>query len=233
MNLSNKIILITGSTDGLGKKLAQELTHAGAKVIIHGRDSQKVAETVQELGAHDGVVCDFNQPELIPAAFAQITKLDILINNAGTWLEGATTEARLETILQLVHVNLASHLVTTRTLLPILEQAEFGQILNVVSVAGIEIPFDYFHTIYSATKFGMQAFSEATAKEYMNKNIRVMGFYPGGMETKLFEKAGDDYQPHEPWMFDPQESVEAMMFMLTRNQKVNIKRLDLVNQLLQ
>jgi len=51
------------------------------------------------------------------------------------------------------------------------------------------------------------------------------------MVTKLFKKAGIGYQDVEPWMFDPQESVDAMIFMLTRNKKVNIKRLDLVNHL--
>jgi hypothetical protein len=58
-----------------------------------------------------------------------------------------------------------------------------------------------------------------------------MGYYPGGMETKLFKKAGIPYKTHEPWMFDPQESVEAIIFMLTRDPKLNIKRMDLINHL--
>lgn len=222
-SLKNKNILITGSTDGLGKKLATALLQEGANVIIHGRDKDKVGE--------GGIVCDFNNPESITKAFSNINKLDVLINNAGTWLEGNTVDATPEKILELVNVNLASYLLVTRTLLPVLEKSEFGQILNVVSVAGIEIPFDYYHTIYSATKFGLQGFSEAIAKEFGNKNIRVMGFYPGGMETPLFKKAGNDYDDHEPWMFDPQESVEAITFMLTRDPKVNIKRMDLINHL--
>src|SRR5690606_32687687 len=116
-----------------------------------------------------------------------------------------TVEILPERIIELVNVNLASYLLTTRTLLPVLQESEFSQILNVVSVAGIEIPFDYYHTIYSATKFGLQGFNEALAKEFDNKNLRVMGFYPGGMETKIFKKAGNDYEVHEPWMFDPIE----------------------------
>ena len=61
--------------------------------------------------------------------------------------------------------------------------------------------------------------------------MRVMWFYPGGMESPLFKKAGNEYQDHEPWMFDPQESVDAIMFMLSRNKKVNVKRMDLINHL--
>jgi short-subunit dehydrogenase len=230
MEITNKTILITGSTDGLGKDLAETFARMQAKVIVHGRDEEKVQKVVNEIGAVKGIVCDFNKPETVAAAFSEITALDILINNTGVWAEGATTKVAPGKILELGNVNLTSHMIVTRTLLPALQSSEFGQVLNVVSVAGIEIPFDYYHTIYSAVKFGMQGFSEALAKEYFNKNIRVMGFYPGGMETDLFKKAGLDYQAHEPWMFELKEAREAIVFMLTRNAKVNIKRLDLINQ---
>jgi len=231
MELSNKKVLITGSTDGLGKELAKSLIGKGSQVVIHGREESKVKHTVEELGALEAVICDFNNPQTIANAFSKIKKLDILINNAGVWLEGDTVGASHEKIMEIINVNLSSHLGVTRILLPVLQKAEFGQVLNVVSIAGIEIPSGYYHTIYSAAKFGMQAFSEATAKEFHNKNLRVMGFYPGGMETKIFDKAGNDYKGHEPWMFDPKESVEAIIFMLTRDSKINVKRLDLVNHL--
>lgn len=157
--------------------------------------------------------------------------MDILINNAGIWEEGDTLDITPERIIELTHVNLLAPLLISRTLLPVLLKAEFGQIFNTVSIAGVEIPAGYYHTVYSAVKIGLQGFTEAMAKEFFNKNLRVMGYYPGGMETKFFEKAGMDYKPHEPWMFDTQESVEAIIFMLTRNPKVSVKRMDLINQL--
>jgi len=58
-----------------------------------------------------------------------------------------------------------------------------------------------------------------------------MAYYPGGMNTNFFNAAGQDYTDHEPWMFDVGESVEAMIFMLTRNEKISVKRMDLVNHL--
>ncbi|OGG36711.1 hypothetical protein A2110_00025 [Candidatus Jorgensenbacteria bacterium GWA1_54_12] len=231
MDLKDKKALITGSTDGLGKLLAATLVRKGTQVIIHGRNKEKVENSVKETGASAGVVCDFNVPDGVVGAFSGMGDLDILVNNAGVWLEGNTVDAPPEKILELVNVNLASHLLVTRTLLPKLQKAGFGQILNIVSIAGVEIPSGFYHTIYSAVKFGMQGFTEAMVKEFDNKNLRVMGFYPGGMETKIFEKAGDKYLDHEPWMFDPKESVEAIIFMLTRDEKVNIKRLDLINHL--
>lgn len=237
MKLHDKTVLVTGSTDGLGKKLILELAKQGANVIVHGKDLNKITQVVNELikinpeGKYSSILCDFNKLSSIKETFGQIKELDILINNAGVWLEGESTQAEYDKIIEQIHVNLGAPILVTRTLLPILKAAEFGQILNVSSIAGVEIPFDYYHTYYSATKFGLQAFTEAMSKEFDNKQLRVMGYYPGGMETDLFKKAGLNYKVHEPWMFDPQESVEAIIFMLTREPKVNIKRMDLINHL--
>ena len=120
----------------------------------------------------------------------------------------------------------------TRALLPAMLKSPYSQILNTSSIAGVTLPEGYYHTIYTATKWGLQAFTEAMAKEYEGKNLRIMGYYPGGMNTKLFVKGGINYKENEPWMFDPQESVEAIIFMLTRNPKVSLKRMDLINHLM-
>ncbi len=237
LSLTNKTVLITGATDGLGYKLALELAKQQSHIIVHGRDQQKIDSVVAELtkinpkGNYRGIVCDLNNLPAIAGSFAPIKQLDILINNAGVWLEGDTIDAEPNKVTELLSVNLGAPMLITRTLLPSLLQSEFAQILNVVSIAGVELPAGYYHTIYSATKFGLQAFSEALEKEYDNKCLRVMGYYPGGMSTNLFKKAGHAYKTHEAWMFDPQESVEAIIFMLTRGPKLNVKRMDLINHL--
>lgn len=237
IDLKGQTVLITGSTDGLGKLLAKNLVEQGCNIIVHGRNEEKTQQTVFELQninkeiKVESVVCDLNQPQEILQAFSNITGLDILVNNAGIFTEGNTVDMPVEQVIEMVNVNLLASILVTRLLLPVLQKSSFAQILFVSSVAGVELPFGYFHTVYSATKFGMQGFAEALTKEFYDSNIRVMGFYPGGMETKIFEKAKLDYAKHEPWMFDPQESVDAMIFMLTRSKKVNLKRLDLFNHL--
>ncbi|MBN1618838.1 SDR family NAD(P)-dependent oxidoreductase [Candidatus Dojkabacteria bacterium] len=234
---TNPTVLITGYTDGLGKLLAINLAKRNFHIIIHGRNQDKAQAVIEELkainpkGKYETIICDFNKPQEIADKFGKINTLDILINNAGVWAEGNTVDITPERIIELVNVNLLACLIVTRVLLPVLKKSNFGQILNVSSIGGVELPSGYFHTIYTATKFGVQAFSEALAKEFDNSNIRVMGYYPGGMNTKFFKKSGFDYKENEPWMFDPQESVDAMIFMLTRNPKVNVKRLDLINHL--
>ena len=233
LSIQNKRILITGSTDGLGKALAIELSKLGAKIIIHGRNEEKAKEVVKLLEGdnHSYIICDFKNPRNIEQKFSEITELDILVNNTGVWDERNTVDVEVEKIIEMVNVNTTSYLITSRILLPVISKSEYGQILNISSVAGIEIPFDTYHTVYSATKFALQGYSEALEKEYKDKNVRIMGFYPSGMNTKIFEKAGMGYSLNEPWMFDVSESVEAIIFMLTRSKKVNIKRLDLINHI--
>lgn len=236
-DLKNKTVLVTGSTDGLGRLLALHLARVGSNVIVHGRSSAKTEPVLKELreinhtGLFSSVVCDLNKPENITASFADIKQLDILVNNAGIWQEGNTVEADPKKIIEVTNVNLCAPMVITRALLPILLKSSFSQILNTSSIAGVTLPEGYYHTIYTATKWGLQAFTEAMAKEYDGKNLRVMGYYPGGMNTKLFVKSGIAYKENESWMFDPQESVEAIIFMLTRNPKVSLKRMDLINHL--
>jgi short-subunit dehydrogenase len=237
LSLENKNILITGSSDGLGKLLAIELAKHKSNIILHGKNEDKLKHILNEIQKiypshnHSYVVCDLNHPETIKEKFSSIAKLDILVNNAGVWEEGNTIDISLERITELVNVNLSSYLLISKLLLPNLLKSDFSQILNVISISGYEVDVNITHTIYQATKYALQGFSEAMTKEFTNQNLRVMGFYPGGMVTGLFKKAGCKYKTVEPWMFDPMESVEAIIFMLTRNQKVNIKRLDLITHM--
>jgi short-subunit dehydrogenase len=237
MDIKGKTALITGSTDGLGKLLAIQLARNGSNVVVTGKNSEKLDQMVGILretypsGQFSSILCDLSKPESVIESFSNVSKVDILVNNAGIWTEGATIDVSPERIIEMVNVNLTSYPLISRILLPKLLESEFGQILNVVSVAGYELPAGYYHTIYTATKFGLQGFTEGMTKEFENRNLRVMGFYPGGMETDIFKKAGNDYKDHEPWMFDPMESVEAILFMLTRNKKINVKRMDLINHI--
>ena len=176
LSLRGKYALITGATDGLGKQTALEFAKQGVNLIIHGRNKEKVNKVISEIQAEntsiniESVVCDLTMTQEIEKAFSQINTLDILVNNAGVWLEGDTLDATSEKIIELTHINLLAPMLITRTVLPKLLQAEFSQILNIVSIAGVEIPAGYYHTIYSAVKFGLQGFSEAMAKEFFNKN---------------------------------------------------------------
>lgn len=233
LDLKDKKVLITGSSDGLGKALAKELSKLGAKIIVHGRNKEKVDKVLSELegDGHSKIICDFNNPEDIDEKFSNIKELDILINNAGVWDEENTIDITTDKIREIINVNTMSYLLVSRVLLPVLLKSEFAQILNVSSIAGVELPIGFYHTAYTASKYALQGYTEGIAKEFENKNLRVMGYYPGGMNTELFKKAGYDYKVNEPWMFDVSESVESIIFMLTRDKRISIKRMDLIKHL--
>jgi NAD(P)-dependent dehydrogenase (short-subunit alcohol dehydrogenase family) len=106
ISLFGQHVLVTGSTDGLGKHLVFSLAKEGAVPIIHGRSQEKVKQTVDEIQSQypeidvQWVVCDLNKPEEISKQFSHIVSLDILINNAGVWLEGNTINANPEKIIK-------------------------------------------------------------------------------------------------------------------------------------
>ena len=195
--LAGKKALVTGSTDGLGRKIVLELARREANIIVHGRDRKKVDGVVKELreiyprGKFGKIVCDLNKLDSIEPAFSGIRNLDILVNNAGAWLEGNTADAKLEKIIELVNVNLGAPLLITRTLFLGAAKSQFGQILNVVSIVELKLG-GFYHTIYSATKFGLQALAKPWKK---NMTINSSGLWDitGGMETNLFKKP-NDYQ---------------------------------------
>jgi len=171
LELKNKIVLITGSTDGLGKNLAQELSKLGCKIIIHGKNEDKAKKVLSQLSGdgHSYIICDFKNPQNIKQSFSQIEKLDILVNNTGIWDEQDTIKIEPEKIIEMVNVNTTAYLLTTRILLPVLLKSDYAQILNTVSVAGYELPDGYAHTTYTATKFALQGYSEAMAREFKKK----------------------------------------------------------------
>src|SRR5581483_8095422 len=95
IDLKNKHILITGSTDGLGKATAVSLAKLGAQIILHGKEKEKLETTVREVqkvSQHPvaSVLCNLTDEKEILKQFSLIKKLDILINNAGIWYTGST-----------------------------------------------------------------------------------------------------------------------------------------------
>ena len=84
--LEERTILVTGSTDGLGKAVAAELAQRGAEVLVHGRDADKVARVADEIGARRGLVADLARLDEVRRLADEVDSLDVLVNNAGVAL---------------------------------------------------------------------------------------------------------------------------------------------------
>jgi NADP-dependent 3-hydroxy acid dehydrogenase YdfG len=192
ISLKNKVVLITGASSGFGEDAAQLFAEQGCKLVLAARRIdrlQALAEAIQRTGGEAvAIPVDVtNRADIemmVQSALDLYGRIDILFNNAGfgrlDWLENLDPARDIETQIQ---VNLTGLILTTRAVLPhMLERGE-GHIINMSSVAGlIAAPL---YTIYSATKYGVRAFTDALRREVSPFGIRVTGIYPGPAETEF------------------------------------------------
>src|SRR5690606_15857993 len=151
VSMSGKTALVTGSTDGLGRSVALELGKLGATVIVHGRNRQRGAETVDRIAESGGHAvfypADFGSlgevRGLAETVLRHHDRLDLLINNAGIWTDGTDARRTSADGHELVlAVNFLAGFALTHRLLPLLERSAPARIVNVSSLAQQPIDFD-------------------------------------------------------------------------------------------
>jgi NAD(P)-dependent dehydrogenase (short-subunit alcohol dehydrogenase family) len=203
------VILITGSTDGLGREVARRMSATGAHVIVHGRNRQRgealVAEIAREgKGSARFYAADFASlsrvRELGQSILRDYERLDALVNNAGIWL-AATNDRQLSADGHELHfaVNYLSGFLLTRMLLPLLKKSSQSRIVNVSSLAQSPIDFDnvMLERGYSASrgygqsKLAQVMFTFDLARELEGSGVRVHALHPATlMNTSMVEEAG-------------------------------------------
>ena len=188
-----RIIIITGGSDGLGKAIAKRLKENN-KVIIISKDEESLVKTSEEINC-DYYVCDVTDYKQVNNTINNIiekyNKIDILINNAGVWLAGDLTETDYERISNCIDVNTKGPIYMTKAVLTSMYENKEGLIINVCSQASFDS--DDFSTVYNASKWAMRGFNRSIQKDVSKKGVKVTGFYPGFMQTDIFKKAGNDY----------------------------------------
>ncbi len=196
---NQKRILITGSTDGIGKITAEYLADKDHEVIIHGRDENKcksVKEEIVNLIGNNNInyyVADLSSIKEIKSLAKQLnsdlSNLDVLINNAGVGIGPDSTKRRLSTdgYELCFAVNYLAPYLLTNLILPLIEKAEHPRIVNVASVAQHKIDFDNVmlerdydgHRAYSQSKLALIMFTFDLAEKLKDKPITVNAMHPG------------------------------------------------------
>lgn len=191
--LENKIALITGGASGIGAATAGELTRSGAHVIIADLNLSAAQALSSELPNSRAVHMDVTDSGSIAAAFAQIPRLDILINNAGIGLVGDITHTSEEDFARVMRVNVNSVFLVTQAAFPLI-LASRGTIINIGSVAGSVGVKQRF--AYCASKGAVQAMTRQIAVDYP-KELRINCIAPGTVQTPFVEGYLDKYHAHE------------------------------------
>lgn len=199
MVLKDRVAVITGASDGLGKEFAFALAKEKVKLGLISRNEEKLGEVKKEalsLGSPEVIIfsCDITETkkvvEVLGDIYSHFGRIDILINNAGIWQKMALAEeVDDEVIDQVIATNLTAQIHVTRAILPIMKGQKEGAIINVISKSGV-VPQEG-QAVYSASKYGLRGFTEVVELELKGSGVRVAGLYQGGVETQMFAKAGD------------------------------------------
>jgi len=208
-----KHVLITGGTDGLGKALAQKLVTAGYTVTILGQNEAKATLVAAELGCKF-VVADVSKADQAAAAvklaFEQQGVVDVLVNNAGVWIQDTLETNDDEAIRRVMDVNALGPIYMTKAVLPIMKRQGGGRIINVISQAGLNAKAE--RAVYNSSKWALTGFTESMQLELRPQRIAVTGFYPGALNTGLFEKAGNSRDMSRA--LDPAVAADSLMYVI-------------------
>ena len=199
MRLDGSVALVTGSSAGIGRASAERLADAGAHVIVHGRDQQRL-EAVAHDTAGSALIADLTEEGavevLAQAALAVRGRIDVLVACAGLGWSGPYDEICAEEINRLVTLNLLAPLHLVRLLLPPMLARGSGHLVLVGSVAGRTGVAG--EAVYAATKAGIDAFAESLRLELHGSGVGVSLIMPGAVDTDFFRARGRPYDRRYP-----------------------------------
>lgn len=197
---NNKVIVITGSNRGIGLLLAKQLINSGAKVVLNGRNPEKLKFALESINANDnqviaiqGDVTNHSDCEkLVRDTITNFGKIDILINNAGVAMNGFIKDLKPEVFKKVMDTNYLGSVYPTLAALSEIEKTK-GSILFISSVAGL-YGFPRF-SAYSASKIPLTSFSRSLKIELAGKDVHVgisyVSFVENGEGKKIFNTEGE------------------------------------------
>lgn len=220
MELSNKIVLISGGASGLGLEITKALLSEGAIVHVASRNIKTQEEIKSSLGSPNLYTheVDITKPEQVEEVIKTIGNIDILINNAGVWLEGNLKDNAYDVISNVIDVNTKGVIYMCRGVIEQFLNKNDGFILNISSTSGTK-PREN-QSVYAASKFAVRGFTDSLKEDLKGTNVKISGFYPGGMRTKLFEKAGFPVD-NSKWM-DPAKVAQVALFILKQDDTMRL-----------
>jgi 3-oxoacyl-[acyl-carrier protein] reductase len=192
-SLKDRVALVTGASQGIGRATALALAAAGAKVVCAARNAEKLAAVVTEIGSAGGearaVTMDVADSAQIKAGFKEVTerfgRLDILVNNAAVTRDMLALRMKAEDWEEVLKTNLTGAYVCIQNALGIMLRQRYGRIVNVSSV--VAQTGNAGQANYVAAKAGLIGLTKAIAVEIASRNITVNAVAPGFIATPMTE----------------------------------------------
>ena len=201
--------LITGASAGIGRELAREFAAHGFDLVVVARRRSRLAALKRELESAHGVSVRVIETDLYdPAAIDRLqqrlarTRIDVLVNNAGTLEGGPFVETDVARIGQMLHLNIDVLVALTRAFLPGMLDRGHGRIVNLSSIAAFA-PIPWM-AVYAATKSFVLSFSEALDGELRGTGVSVTAVCPGLTSSEMADAAlrrAPALAPWRPWLF--------------------------------
>jgi NADP-dependent 3-hydroxy acid dehydrogenase YdfG len=200
VDLSGQVVAVTGASSGIGEAVARAVAEAGGSVSLAARRTDRIEALAREIEQDDrraiaittDVTDEAQAKSFVDTTVNELGRIDVLINSAGVMLLGPVDGADTSEWRRMIDVNLYGVLYTTHAVVPHLKAQRSGHILNVSSLAGVRASAG--SAVYNATKFGVNAFSEALRQELAEHDVRVTAINPGAVETELRSHLSDELQ---------------------------------------
>jgi 3-oxoacyl-[acyl-carrier protein] reductase len=189
MKLKNKVALITGSAQGIGKAIAQAMAREGAKVVIADISLEAAQQTAKEL---NGLALKMNVADEADVeagakqVVEQLGKVDILVNNAGITKDALFVRMKKEDWDAVLGVNLTGVFIVSKIIATLMMKQRYGKIINIASIVG-EMG-NAGQANYAASKAGVIGFTKTLARELASRGVTVNAIAPGFIQTAMTDK---------------------------------------------
>ncbi|MGB6676352.1 MAG: SDR family NAD(P)-dependent oxidoreductase [Terriglobales bacterium] len=194
MQVSGKVVVITGASMGIGEAVAKIFADRGSSVVLLSRDAERAEAARGRVGHAErtlALACDVRNREeidrVVGLTLHHFQRIDVWINNAGHGILDSVANVDMSAVRETFETNFFGALEAMQAVIPVMKQQGSGAIINISSVAGhIPIPF---HAVYSSTKFAMNAIGKAARIELLSNGINVLTVCPGYVRTDFSKNA--------------------------------------------
>lgn len=207
MDFTNKVVIVTGGSSGIGAAAAVHLSKLGAKLVITGRNEGNLAKTAEQcegdvLLTIADVNVEVDREKIITAAFQKFGRIDVLVNNAGVGYRADMMSTSMESFDDIMNTNVRSVFHLTQLSVPHLIKTK-GNIVNVSSIAAVRA--NPSSTVYSISKAAIDQFTRCVALELAPMGVRVNAINPALIVTEFHKRLGMDKAEYENFVMESAE----------------------------